>query len=323
MHNPWDDISPPSDDVSARRIDHNHNLNLFWARDHLGRYLFIFELPRDAVMLQTNLPELAGIQLTYMPAVGKAPARLVLVLNEKGNWEIFLALCNDLVHATRECRSTQEAVQSLLRRLGRWQDILKKQRTGLLSEEQIKGLIGELLFLRDSLIPIFGAAQAVKFWQGPETLPQDFNVNDCAIEVKCQSGNSQPKIRISSAEQLCPQLPEMYLAVVTLGRTPPETSESINLPLLVDQIRQKLDSSSPASLERFNDLLYMVGYLDSDRYCAFSYLLANREMYHVSEGFPRVVPDDLPHGVTHLTYSIDLSECEPFKGAPDWMEELK
>ncbi len=320
MHNPWDTISQPTNDVSARRIDHTHALDLFWARDHLGRYLFIFELPPDAVMQQSNLPALAGMQLTHMPASGEVPARMVLVLNEKTNWEIFLALCNDLVHTTRNCKGIQEAVQTILRRLGRWQEFLKKQRPGLLSEEQIKGLIGELLFIRDTLNPEFGPAQAITFWQGPETLPQDFNVNDCAIEVKCQSGVSQPTVRISSAEQLCPQLPEMYLRVLTLGRTAPDNSEAINLPLLVDQIRQALDTCSPPALERFNDLLFMTGYVDSERYRDFSYLLAGQAMFHVVDGFPRICPDDLPAGIARLSYSVSLSECAPFKGAPDWME---
>ena len=320
MNNPWDNISQPSSDVAARRIDHEHDLDLFWARDHLGRYLFIFELPPDVTMQQSSLPALAGIELTHMPAAGKTLARLVLVLNEKANWEIFLALCNDLVHTTRICCTTEEAVQTILRRLSRWQEFLKKQRPGLLSEERIKGLIGELLFLRDSLMPTFGPAQAITFWQGPESLPQDFNVNDCAIEVKCQSGISQPTVRISSAEQLCPQLPEMYLRVLTLGRTAPENSEALNIPFLVGQVRHQLDACSPPALERFNDLLYMTGYLDSERYREFSYLLAGQAMYQVTEDFPRIGPEDLRQGIVRLSYSISLADCAPFKGAPDWME---
>lgn len=321
MNNPWDTISQPSSDVAARRIDHEHDLDLFWARDHLGRYLFIFELPPDAALEQSSLPDLAGIQLTCMPVSSRTPARLVLILNEKANWEIFLALCNDLVYTTRVCCTTEEAIQTVLRRLCRWQEFLKKQRPGLLSEERIKGLIGELLFLRETLIPAFGPAQAITFWQGPEAMPQDFNVNDCAVEVKCQLGISQATVRISSAEQLCPQLPEMYLRVLTLGRTAPENSDALNLPLLVGQIRHQLGACSPPALERFNDLLYMTGYLDSDRYREYSYLLVGKTMYRVQDGFPRLGPVDLPQGIVRLSYSISLAECAPFKGIPVWMGE--
>lgn len=320
MLNPWDAIARPSNDVSARRADPSHDLDLFWARDHLGRYLFFIELPPETDLQQSNLPALVGIQLRYMEPSQTSPSRLLLVLKERDNWEIFLALCNDLIHATCRCQNVNNAVQTILRRLGRWQEFLKKQRLGLLSEEEIKGLLGELLFLRDSLIPIFGAPQAVTFWQGPDALPQDFNVNDCAVEVKCQSGVSQPTVRISSVEQLCPQLPEMYLQVITLGRTSPDNTEALNLPLLVKEIRKQLDACSPSALERFGDLLYMAGYIDSDDYLDFSYLLANQVMYRVADGFPRICKKDLPAGVVSIAYSISLAECAAFKEMPTWLE---
>ena len=115
-----------------------------------------------------------------------------MLLKEDGNWEIFLSLCNDLIQATRQTDDTSSAVKAILRRLTRWQEFLKKSRINVLSEEEIKGLIGELIFIKNHLIPAFGNDQAIKYWQGPEGLPQDFNVNDSAIEVKCQNGATSP-----------------------------------------------------------------------------------------------------------------------------------
>jgi hypothetical protein len=180
-------------------------------------------------------------------------------------------------------------------------------------------LIGELLFIRNYLIPVFGAGQAIQFWQGPEGLPQDFNVNNSAIEVKCQSGASSPYVRITSADQLCPQLPEMYLFVITLGKTTPETEGAINLPGLVAHIRDILQSNASSQIERFNDLLYMIGYIDSEQYLDFSYILADEKKFEVIEGFPRICANDIHHGVVKLSYNISLSECEPFEGQPGWI----
>ena len=94
MNNPWDEINPPSRDVSARRVDHTHVLDLFWARDHLGRYLFIYEfLPEGEDIPKINLSDLVGIQTAYIPAnSGISRNRLVLLLNEQSNWELFLSL---------------------------------------------------------------------------------------------------------------------------------------------------------------------------------------------------------------------------------------
>ena len=53
MINPWDEITPPIKDLSARRVDHSHPLDLFWARDHLGSYLFVYEFPVGIGAYQT------------------------------------------------------------------------------------------------------------------------------------------------------------------------------------------------------------------------------------------------------------------------------
>lgn len=322
MKNPWNEISPPPNDVSARRVDHTHPLDLFWARDHLGRYLFVYEMAPEEAPRRPEVPNLVGIHTAYVAANGDIPkTRLVLVLNENRNWELFLALCNDLVQATRLSEDAPSAVHTIVRRLARWQDFLRKHRSDLLAEEQIKGLIGELLFMRSHLVPEFGAGMSVQFWQGPEGLPQDFNINSSVIEVKCRSG-AAPCVTITSVDQLCPQLSEMYLFVVTLGKSIHEAHDAINLPGLVSGIRDALRSDSSNNIERFNDLLHMVGYVDSDRYLEFSYVLIDEAMFKVVDGFPRICPDEIHRGVVRLSYDIKLSECDLFVGKPDWMGEI-
>ena len=320
MANPWENIVPPPSDLSARRIDDSHPLDLYWARDHLGRYLFIYEMPHDDAPATAQMPNLVGVDTLYMTAdSGVSAARLVLVLNETGNWELFHALCNDLVRATSASADSRHAVDTIIRRLNRWQEFLRKQRSELLTVEKIRGLIAELMFLKNHLIPAFGAGAAVQFWQGPEGSPQDFNVNVSALEVKCKLASSTPHVTITSADQLCPQLSEMYLFVVTLGNSAHDAPDAITLPGLVTQIRSVLQAENPSVLERFNDLLFLVGYVDSDGYREFSFVLADEKMYRIGEGFPRVCPADIHPGVVRLTYDIRLADCAPFEGMPDWV----
>jgi len=320
MNNPWNPIDPSPNDVSARRVDHTHSLDLYWARDQLGRYLFVYEMDPEEAPKRIELPSLVGIQAAYIPASGQVSrTRLVLVLNEKSNWELFLALCSDLIQATRSSTDTPSAVHVIVRRLTRWQDFLRKRPSDLLTEDRIKGLIGELLFLSLCLAPRFGPGMAVQFWQGPEGLPQDFNIGDCAVEVKCRSGATAPYVTINSADQLCPQLSEVYLFVVTLGKTIPEAQDAVNLPGLVSEIRALLQAHGSDKIERFNDLLHMIGYVDTDRYLEFSYVVSGTAMYQVAEGFPRICSEEIHRGIVRLSYDIRLSECDPFLGQPDWM----
>ena len=58
MNNPWVKIAPPSKDLSARRVDHEHPLNLFWARDHMGKYLLIYEFSEEVGVKVENYPTL-------------------------------------------------------------------------------------------------------------------------------------------------------------------------------------------------------------------------------------------------------------------------
>ena len=64
--NPWDKIVPPSKDLSALRIDYKHPLNLFWARDYMGKYLFIYDFSERDRTDYGKLPNLVGINSNFI-----------------------------------------------------------------------------------------------------------------------------------------------------------------------------------------------------------------------------------------------------------------
>jgi hypothetical protein len=291
------------------------------ARDAYGRFLFIYEFP-PSDQIPDKFPELNGIDIHLREPedVKNGNFMLLLILKDDKEWQIFLSLCNDIVASTRELKQHDQATRIILRRLQRWQEFLRRTRSGLLSEKEIKGLIGELLFIKNHLTPAFETGTAIQFWQGPEDAPQDFNVHNCAIEVKCQMGTTTPRVRISSVDQLCPQLPEMFLYVVTLGKSEEDVEGAVNLPSLINEIRDKLEADSPSDFERFNNLIYQTGYIDLEEYKQFSYIPVSEKMFSVVTGFPRICPEELSPGIEGLTYDIKLLECEPFAASPDWMD---
>ena len=312
MNNPWNKIESPSKDVSALRANASHPLDLFWAKDHLGRYLFIYEYPLESDVVINEPPDLTGIETISMSSAGKV-ARLVLVLNDKADWELFFSLCQDLLNATMNIQTPETASSAILQRLRRWHDFLKKKRLNILSEEKIKGLIGELLFLRNHLEPVFGSANAVKFWLGPEGSPQDFNINDSAVEVKCQLGGTNPNVKITSADQLSSLLPKMFLFVITLGKSTNGNIDAVNLPTLVSDITSRLEKESSQALICFQDLLLEAGYYHSEKYFEYNYILVEEHVYNVTREFPRICPEDISSGIIKLTYNISLAECMPYE----------
>ncbi|MEK6323316.1 MAG: PD-(D/E)XK motif protein [Acidobacteriota bacterium] len=317
MNNPWNSISPPAADFNALRVDSSHPFDLFWALNEAGHYLLVYEFQTSDFPSSRQLPKLSGLDLESRK-LDEGGGMIILTLRDRQNWELFYSLCSDLVQATRHSEAQDVAIATFVRRLHRWQDFLKRGKPDMLAEEKIKGLLGELLFLRNHLIRDFDASAAVEFWKGPEGFPQDFNVNKIAIEVKCQSGGSTPTVRISSADQLASQLPQTFLHVITLARADAHEQTATNLPTIVAELRTAIESVSSKSLERFNDLLLLAGYMDSEEYLDFNYLQIAEECFEVRAGFPRIQSSDLLPGVERVSYSIRLSACRPFKGQPDW-----
>lgn len=319
MENPWKTIEKPDRDLNVRRVGKVHPLRLFWGRDALGRYLFIYDTDMANLPQKRVYPNLTGIALHTVrePTGGK----LVLRLNETVNWELFHSLCADLVRATSALEESPAAGSVIVRRLNRWQELFKKGRSGILSIESIKGLIGELLFLSERVALEFGWDDAVSFWKGPEGTPQDFAIHQTAIEIKCQAGNSKPHIWISSAEQLDPQLPEAYLIVYTLAEANNDDQEGFTLNYVVARVRSALELESHVARERFEDLLDMAGYVTMDEYDEHQFCVIATKSFDLQNGFPRIRSSELKPGIENVSYTVNLEDCSGHESKPDWWRE--
>ncbi|MDF7800054.1 PD-(D/E)XK motif protein [Pontiellaceae bacterium B1224] len=319
MNNPWLDIEKPDADFNVRLVGEFHPLQLYWGRDTQGRYLFIYESTIGRVPDKKSLPQLAG--MTVAVALSASNAKLVLILNEATNWELFCALCLDLVRATSTIEDEGVAAAIFLRRLTRWQEFLKRERTKLLSKEAIKGLVGELLFLNDKVAPLFGWDDAIKFWKGPEDAPQDFAIHNTAVEIKCQAGGTKPTVRISSVEQLVPQLPVGYLVVYTIATAEQDDPNGFTLNGLVSRIRKELTSASETAREQFEDLLFMAGYLMREEYDEFCFMKVSLRCFRIEGDFPRISTEVILPGIERVSYALKIEACVPFEAKPTWWKD--
>lgn len=310
MSNPWAAIEKPTNDFNVRLVSKEHSARLYWGVDSRGRYLFLVDAHVAALPEKTALPSLSGIAvaIAHQPPRGK----LVLMLNETANWELFHSLCSDLCRSTLSVQDEALAVAVVLRRLQRWQEFLRKARTGVLAIDEIKGLIGELLFLINPVASQFGWDAAVTFWKGPEGAPQDFAILHTTVEVKCQSGSSKPFVRITSIDQMSPQLPNGYLVVHTLATAAPETTGSITLPSLVESVRSAIVPCSTSTRERFEDLLHLAGYVYSEQYDTHVFERVATRSFRIADEFPRLRRSDIPSGIDNVSYTLSLDACAAF-----------
>ena len=310
MSNPWSEIEKPTTEFNVRLVADHHPLRLYWGVDTRGRYLFVADVTEAAMPPRGALPDLEGIKVAA--AMQGAYGKIVLLLNETSNWELFHALCNDLVRASAGAHDEIAAATVVVRRLQRWQEFLRRARSPILPMEEIKGLLGELLFLANPVATQFGWDAAIGFWKGPEDAPQDFAIHNTAVEVKCQSGSSKPSVRITSVDQLNPQLPHGYLVVQTLATAEMDDEGAFTLNSLTERIRADLGDSSPATRERFEGLLFSAGYLHHEYYDGLVFQRVATGSYRIAEGFPRLCPGDIPPGIQRVTYQLELEACAPF-----------
>lgn len=87
MKNPWHEIKTPFKNVVALRVDSKHPLDLFWAMDSIGRYLFVYEYAQNSETVMKSPPELEGIEVA-LKQIEENKAKLILILVEKiiGNY---------------------------------------------------------------------------------------------------------------------------------------------------------------------------------------------------------------------------------------------
>jgi hypothetical protein len=313
MLDPWKDI-PASIDPgidNVRRVEMAYPLDFRRGKDFRGRYIFLLEGRVQASELP-SVPRLSGIDID---ATFGSPGtcRLVLTLLDRADVELFKVLCHDLLTATSGLARGENGrgLVIVLDRLGRWQELLRRRYDQLLSANQIIGLTGELLFLRDHLLPTLGNI-AINTWRGPFGDEQDFVIGDWIVEVKTQISTADQRFQVSSEAQLDTSSGNILLLYQTIGASVESNPLSASLNSLVDEIKREL-SSHDAALMSFELGLAEAGYITRPEYDVSRYMLVRRVPYVVGDGFPRVTPAMLMPGVEKVRYQISIEACRSFE----------
>ena len=143
---------------------------------------------------------------------------LLLVLDSAGLSPMFSMLCEDLIESARNTGLlTHKSLGFVLRRLSNWRQLLERGLPDLLSENEIRGLCGELLTLKRLFLHI-GKPDAVRAWVGPKGADQDFQTHNAAWEVKTIHPGAT-SVTISSESQLQTTSRTLFLVVIELAES--------------------------------------------------------------------------------------------------------
>ncbi len=321
---PWRGITPPDrlDRVSARRVGPASPWNVFWGVDTKRNCLLMLQLRRDAQVPQ-QLPRLRGLRVERRSADSDPDDLLILRLLEGEQRDIFHRLCLDIIDATAGAETEAKAVSRFLARTWRWHRLLRGGRDGRLSDEEQKGLFGELGLLEMHLFPVLGISGAVRSWTGPVGAPKDFEIGRICVEVKARSGARSPRVAISSEHQMDSRgIDGLFLHVVEIAEAMDGVADALTITEMAGRIRSSIGARDAITIDLFDARLFATGFDWADDYSDRRWIRGCEHFFNVRDGFPRITPWVLPAGVVNVRYSISLPDCEPFRADVDELTEL-
>jgi len=300
----WSELLTIHDRPVYRRVDEVHPLDL---------YAGIEAGDERVIMLVTDSepppsPLFEAIEVRHSL---RSDGRWVLLFRLKKVDLIvpFSGLCQDLIDSTRSGCDNLTAPEYLIGRLTRWRRLMELSHAGL-SDEEARGLIGEVVILESLLIPKFGAMPALLAWGGPYGAAQDFKIAGTLLEVKtCQLGSW--RVLISSIEQLDAGADPILLAVVRMSISSVQNEAAITLNKIVERVRCLL--SADAAIDEFNLRLTEAGFDEQAKSGAVYYQVDEIRGYRVVDGFPRIVRAQVPGPILSASYVVDVSQCSDFR----------
>ena len=284
------------------RVDSTHPLELWYGLDEQGR---------KAIELRANFRprEVKGTDSIEINQYQKKDYKTICFSLKNEEMEsLFYKFCVDLIEKTRYVTDKNEGYQAIVNRYFQWKKMFMNYHKDVLSEPQIMGLIGEILFFRDHLCKEIGTADALKSWSGQELTHKDFSFQDTWYEVKTVS-KGKDSVRISSLEQLDSEN-EGYLIVYTLEKMSAAFNGVTLNNLVIDTFNSfSLDSEK----EDFMGKVTMQGYTYNTYYDSYVYDMKDFFKFVVTSDFPKLTKNNVPDGVTKASYDLSMTDINKFQ----------
>ncbi|MDR3186782.1 MAG: PD-(D/E)XK motif protein [Christensenellaceae bacterium] len=280
------------------RVDDNHPLDLYLGLDSNGNKT----LRLNEKFVSKTVKRCAKIMIQQY----SFDDHNSILFSNCGDDDIFYQFCNNLIEKSRSCPQ-KNGYQFLLNRYLVWKKMFASNKEPL-SDLEIMGLIGELLFLKNYAALKYGIDNAVLGWSGAEPTHKDFSYNDDWFEIKCISA-SKRTISISSLEQLDSRS-DGALVVYKLEKMS-ESFNGISLNKLVSQINKTINNE--VTLDIFENKLFQAGYTVISNYDQHVFSHLGTDKYKVTSEFPRLKRSEIPREIASVKYELDINSIDGYK----------
>lgn len=284
------------------RVDPNHILDLFIGLDEYGH---------KSIKLRANfnpktVKGTSAIDVNQYKNEGFNTITFSLIDDEVS--ALFYNFCDDLIESSRNLEDKTLGYFTITNRYFLWKRMFLKSKDDFLTEPEIMGLIGEVVFLSSYLFDSYGKHDAIMSWSGQELTHKDFSYKDTWYEVKTINIGNQA-VKISSIEQLSSDF-SGELVVYSLEKMSPAFN-GINLNKLVSDVYKSIENENDK--ENFFSKVTLQGFTYNEYYDDFIYEINNYIKFQVTEKFPRLEREKLPYAITKAQYELSLLEIKDFQ----------
>ena len=234
---------------------------------------------------------------------------LVCSVFDVGSRRPFAKFCEDVLIELGKNPAVEDAVYKTC---FRWKRFWDSPYETSFSEEWLKGLFGELVFVYDCLKK--GKTSVVSAWYGPDRESHDFQSNNIAIELKT-TATLPAKVQINNIHQMDYTLfKNLWMLLIMVSAS----NKGESVVSMASKIETALQDT-PDILELFWDKLCKTGYRRyfENSYLSYGYTVNEKQWFKVNKDFPKIIPSDfkvaLDRRVKSVSYIIELSGMTPVR----------
>jgi hypothetical protein len=270
----------------------------------------LVDLPQEALVSRQRdlFCKVFSVTAAQFPGMPERRIGVLTILRDLEYLDIFAVFAGDILAAIADAGDARMSVAAMNRVIERWRHFMERRRASM-TDERVRGLIGELVVL-SRLLSSGRAHDSLTAWTGPHDAIHDFELPDRSVEVKSFQSEDGPTVRISDPRQMdVVRARPVHLVAVQLARS---SSQGQTLPQLIALVNGVV-AGAPGASELLDKKLAEYGYLPIHASLYTEPYAIERVLgFTVDEGFPRIRSDDVPAGVSEVQFSISLPALAPF-----------
>ena len=254
-----------------------------------------------------NLPEMNGLSIKYekFTKIGSSKSDYILIeCKNKLYLSNFTLMLKEIL--SEYDNSNYSLEKSLNKVISRWRHFLSLPKLNILPEDEIIGLIGELLLLERFLMN--DPSDSLVNWVA-NAGGEDFICDQIVIEVKATLKGKHEHI-INGIDQLLIQ-PNRTKTILSLLLNNSVSHNSFSLPGLIERCEKIIDNN-PAQINSLYEKLRKRGYdpRDKNLYENFQFDLIRGGYFKVDNLFPKLTTFELKQSlnsrISKVRYTIDM-----------------